>query len=403
MRVAFSIILFLFMGHAFAEITSEFSGNLEVQTRHSKNNKEAKKSPLFQDWDEENFNLVYGNINGKVEFANSRIEANWFGRYSESDLYDPKPTILGPRDPYLATQIFTFPNKLVARDLFKLQHVDQSGDHQFESILNKLYYEWESEQNRFMAGRIYINYGLGEIFNPINPFNQPTGLTAISQVAQGNDGMSFTFFLSEKHTVQFLLLGDKSLDKYDGEIDKTLWAHGEYQYSDKLQLDYVIGEDQERHKVGGQASYQFEESLVFTQLLYQTQNVKNKPSNNLWDILLGYDEQLTSKWHIRLEGGYQKSNRFINPQAFERFLPTEYFVALANVYEVHPLFKVNGTIINDVKSGFSYFIAKGTYSFIENMELELFGFTPVSKGDEADNLAQKLVTSDIGLALRGFF
>lgn len=403
MRTVFFLSLIAFAWSAFAEVTSEFSGNLEVQTRHSKNNKEAKKSPLFQDWDEENFNLVYGNLNGKIEFGTSRIEANWFGRYSQSDLYDPKPTVLGPRDPYLATQIFTFPNKLVARDLFKLQHVDQSGDHQFESILNKLYYEWESEQNRFMAGRIYINYGLGEIFNPINPFNQPTGLTAISQVAQGNDGMSFTFFLSEKHTVQFLLLGDKSLDDYDGEIDKTLWAHGEYQYSDKLQFDYVIGEDQERHKVGGQASYQFEESLVFTQLLYQTQNVKNKPSNNLWDILLGYDEQLTSKWHIRFEGGYQKSNRFINPQAFERFLPTEYFLALANVYEVHPLFKVNGTIINDVKSGFSYFIAKGTYSFIENMELELFGFTPVSKGDEADNIAQKLVTTDVGLALRGFF
>lgn len=403
MRSAFFIILLVFVSHVSAEVTSEFSGNLEVQTRHSKNNREAKKSPLFQDWDEENFNLIYGNINGKLEFANSRIEANWFGRYSESDLYDPKPTILGPRDPYLATQIFTFPRKLVARDLFKLQHVDQSGDHQFESILNKLYYEWESEQNRFMAGRMYINYGLGEIFNPINPFNQPTGLTAISQVAQGNDGMSFTFFLSEKHTVQFLLLGDKSNDNYDGDIDKTLWAHGEYQYSDKMQLDYVIGEDQERHKVGGQVSYQFEDSLVFTQLLYQTQNVKNKPSNNLWDILLGYDEQLTSKWHIRFEGGYQKSNRFVSAQNFERFLPTEYFIALANVYEVHPLFKVNGTIINDVKSGFSYFIAKGTYSFIENMELEVFGFTPVSKGDEADNLAQKLVTTDVGLALRGFF
>lgn len=385
-----------------AEITTEFSGNIEAQTRYSKNNKEAKKSPLFQDWENESFNLLYGNINGKVEFGTSRIEANWFGRYSQSDLYDPKPTALGARDPYLATQIFTFPNKLVARDLFKLQHIDQSGDHQFESILNKLYYEWESEQNRFMGGRIYINYGLGEIFNPINPFNQPTGLTAISQVAQGNDGFSFTFFLSEKHTVQFLLLGDKSLDD-DGQIDKTIWAHGEYQYSDKMQLDYVVGEDQERHKIGGQVSYQLEEALVFTQLLYQTQNVKNKPSNNLWDILFGYDEQMTSKWHLRFEGGYQKSNRFTDTQKFERFLPTEYFLALSNIYELHPLVKINGTIINDIKSGFNYFIAKGTYSFYENMELELFGFTPVSKGDEADNLAQKLVTKDIGLAIRGFF
>lgn len=402
-RMGVFLIGILSTALAAAEVNTEFSGNIEGQIRHSTNNREAKKSPLFQDWDSETFNLIYGNLNGKVEMGDSRFEANWFGRYSQSDLYDPEPTALGPRDPYLATEIFTFPKRLVARDLFKLQHVDQNDDHKTESILNKFYYEWDYGEHRFMAGRMYVNYGLGEIFNPINPFNQPTGLTAISQVAQGNDGMSFTFFVDEKHTVQFLLLGDKSFKGYDGEITKTVWAHGEYQYSDKLQLDYVIGEDQERHKLGGQASYQLEEALVFTQVLYQTQNVKNEPSNNLWDALLGYDQQMTNKWHVRFEGGYQKRNRFVSAQTFERFLPTEYFAALANVYELHPLVKVSGTVINDIKSGFTYFIAKGTYNILQNTEVEIFGFTPVAKGDEADNVAQKLVTTDVGIALRGFF
>jgi len=88
----------LLASSAFAYET-EFSGNLEGQLRHAKNNDEAKDAPLFQEWDNENFYLLYGNINGKVEFDNSRLEGNWFVRYSQSDLYDPKP--IGPveRDP----------------------------------------------------------------------------------------------------------------------------------------------------------------------------------------------------------------------------------------------------------------------------------------------------------------
>jgi hypothetical protein len=400
----FFAMAFLCVSSAFA-VEVDISGNVEGQLRHAKNNDQAKESPLFETWNNENFYLVYGNLNGKLELGDSRVEANWFVRYGQSDLYDsdPYPAPGVNRESYAATRIYTFPNRLVARDLFQLQHIDQEGNQQTESVLNKLYYEWDYEEHRFMIGRMYVNYGLGEIFNPLNPFNQPTALTSISQVAQGNDGLSFTVFVNENHSVQFLILGDKRIEGYDGDISKTLWAHGEYNHSDKLQLDYVIGEDQARHKLGGQVSYLFEDAMVFSQLLYQTQNVRNEPSNNLWDILLGYDEQLTNKWHLRFEGGYQKKNRYQDENDFERFLPTEYFAALANVYEIHPLVKVSGTIINDIKSGFSYFIAKGTYSVTKSTELEAFGFTPVSKGDETDNLAQRLVTTDVGVSLRVFF
>ena len=395
MKIFSLLLLFLASSPLWSKVNTELSGNIEGQMRHAKNNPEAKED-LLQNWDNENFYLIYGNLNGKVEFLNSRIEANWFARHSRSELYDPTP--------YAATTIFTFPNRLVARDLFKLQSKNQRDDHLNESVLNKIYYEWDYEEHRFMIGRMYINYGQGEIFNPINPFNQPTGLTSISQVAQGNDGVSFTFFLSDIHTIQFLLLGDKSYHDYEGQISKTLWARGEYQATDNLQLDYVVGEDQERHKLGGQISYQLQDAMIFSQVLYQTQNVKNKPSNNLWDILLGYDQQMNAKWHVRIESGYQKENRFANINSFgERFLPTEYFAAFANIYEIHPLVKLSGTIINDIKSGFTYFVGKSTYNITNDVEVEVFGYTPIAKGDAADNVAQKLVTTDIGLALRAFF
>ncbi len=399
----FLLIFLVFVTYSALAMESEFSGNIEGQIRNSTNNSEAKDAPLFQDWNRENFYLLYGNLHGKVEFGESRIEANWFARYSESNLYEPAP--IGPfnRPPYIATGIFTFPNRLVARDIFQMQHIDQSGNHQTESILNKFYYEWDGSDKRFMIGRLYVNYGLGEIFNPINPFNQPTALTSTSQVAQGNDGASFTFFMKDNHLIQFLFLGDKRIENYDGSINKTFWIHGEYQFSDKLQIDYVLGEDQSRNKIGGQASYQFDEALMFFQFLYQTELITPEPSNNLWDLLVGLDQQLTTKWHIRFEGGYQKQDQYASLTTFTRFLPTEYFAALANVYEPHPLVKVSGTIINDIKSGFSYFIAKGTFSVTKSTEIEAFGFSPVSAGDETDNLAQKLVTTDLGIALRTFF
>jgi len=402
MRFYFLFLTLFFIPDAFS-YEKEISGNLEVQSRESWNNQEARND-LLQDWKKESFYLLYGNLNGLIQNDNFKVEANWFLRHSYSNLYNPDFNIFRGNGPYAATQIYTFPNRLVARDVFKLQYDHQQDNYRTESILNKLYFEWNYDSHRVSVGRIYVNYGLGETFNPINPFNQPTGLTAISQVAQGNDGGSIAFFVSDNYTIEFLLLGDKRIEGYDGQIDRTLWIHGEYQASDRLQLDYVIGEDQNRQKAGGQVAYRFDEAMIFTQVLYQSNLINNQPSSNLWDILLGFDQQITSKWHLRTEGGYQKQNKFNSNLNFsDRFLPTEYFVALANVYEIHPLVKLNGTVVNDIKSGFTYAIAKTVYNFKENFEAELFGYVPVAKGDSADNPVQKLVTTDVGLALRCFF
>jgi hypothetical protein len=388
---------------AFSQIKTEFSGNLEVQSRNSWNGDEAKSLNLIndqiptQDWDSENFSLIYGNLNAKVDFSNSRLESNFFARHSKSDLY---------KNNYIAPLIFNFPNKLVAREVFKLQNDQDGSDNKTEYVLNKFYYEWTYGEHRFVAGRIYVNYGIGEIFNPINPFNQPTGLTSISQVAQGNDGLNFTFYKDDKHTIDFYFLGDKSLQGYEGQIDKTMWAHGEYQWSNNLQLDYVIGEDQKRHKVGGQFRYNFEQSMIFLQTLYQTRytdDIDGDQSHHLWDVMLGFDQQVTNKWHVRVEGGHQKKNEFVTSLFNDRFLPSEYFIALMNQYEIHPLVKLGGTIINDVKTGFTYFITRNTYSFAKSSEVELFAYLPMAKGSDIENKAQKLVTTDVGIALRTFF
>jgi len=388
------LVLLSLQGWSQSKIDSEVSGNMEVQGRHSWNNDLAKED-LAQNWDEEDFYLVYGNLNGKLKFKNSKLEANLFGRHSRSDLYEV---------PYLAPIIFTYPNKLVARDVFKLQHIEEGENYRTEYILNKLYYEWDYDENRFMAGRIYINYGLGEVFNPINPFNQPTALTSISQVAQGNDGINFAFFVNEKYTIDFYFLGDKSLEGYEGQIERTLWAHGEYQVTNDFQADFVIGEDQNRHKLGGQLEYSLSEAMLFMQTLYQTDYTDDTESHPLWDVLLGYDQQLTNKFHLRGESGYQKQNRYVTAGSInDRFLPIEYFLAIAAQYEIHPLVQLGGTVVNDLKSGFTYFITKNKIDLGHSTEFEIFAYIPLAKGDTIENPAQKLVTTDVGLALRTFF
>jgi hypothetical protein len=396
MKSFFFLFLVLQSLHGWSQskIGSEVSGNMEVQGRHSWNNDLAKED-LAQNWDEEDFYLIYGNLNGKLKFKNSKLEANLFGRHSRSDLYEA---------PYLAPTIFTYPNKLVARDVFKLQHIEEGENYRTEYILNKLYYEWDYDENRFMAGRIYINYGLGEVFNPINPFNQPTALTSISQVAQGNDGVNFAFFVNEKYTIDFYFLGDKSLEGYEGQIERTLWAHGEYQVTNDFQADFVIGEDQNRHKLGGQLEYSLSEAMLFMQTLYQTDYTDDTESHPLWDVLLGYDQQLTNKLHLRGESGYQKQNRYLTAGSInDRFLPIEYFLAIAAQYEIHPLVQLGGTVVNDIKSGFTYFITKNTIDLGHSTEFEIFAYIPLAKGDTIENPAQKLVTTDVGLALRTFF
>lgn len=375
----------------------EYSGNIEAQTRHLWNQSSAKHSPYNQDWEESNFNMAMANFNTKIEFKESRIEANWFGRYAQSELY---------KDEYLAPRIINFPQKLVARDVFRLDHSRQDGDYQFDSVLNKFFYELDGEDSRFAFGRMFINYGAGEVFNPINPFNQPLGLVSQSNVAQGNDGFKATFFMSDSFTINMYLLGNKRLEDYENQITRTLWLHAEHRLDD-WQFDYVIGEDQKRNKGGGQVSYIINDGMLFFQLLHSSAYINDKPSENILDMLLGYDHQLTSDWHFRTEIGYQEQDDDLlaaNPLALgDRFLPYEKFIAVAQTYQAHPLLKLSATLIYDFETYFTYGLGRASWSVMKDMEWDFFVTSPLTWIEDEDNVIQKFLPTEAGTALRYFF
>jgi hypothetical protein len=380
-----------------SSMKTEIDGNIDAQFRSANNQSDAET--LGQNWSHENFSLLSTNTHAIFSLKNSKLEINWFNRYSQSDLY---------KKDFFATRLMNFPNQTVSRDVFRLSHKKQSQDALFESVLNQAFYEWDYDDSRFAFGRLFINYGQGEIFNPINPFNQPTGLTSQSNVGQGNDGFKVTIFSDPDTTWNFFLIGDKQVKGNDGSIDATTWLHGEFRLSDIWQIDYVLGRDQMRHKTGAQATYQSEESLLFSQVFYQTEIIdKNIPSTHLWDIMLGYDRRLTTDWHIRVEGGHQKTDQYLtigNASQFNsRFLPSEYFVAVANEYQLHSLLKGSATVIHDFKSRFGYGLARLAYSFKESWEVDLFGFAPIYRNGNKIAPIQKLFTSDVGLSVRAFF
>ncbi len=376
----------------------EMSGNLEGQARKLWNQSSAKRFPLEQDWQESQFNVATGNLNLKAEYFDSRVETNIFGRYAQSELY---------QQGYLAPQLINFPRKLVARDVFRLDHSEQEGDSQTDLVINKLYYELNNEDSRFVFGRMYINYGTGEIFNPVNPFNQPLGLTSQSNVAQGNDGFKASFFPSNDSSLNFYLLGNKNLDDYENQITQTLWMHGEWKPGENWQVDYVLGQDQKRNKAGGQLNYIWGDDMVFSQLLYSSAFTTSKPSENLIDALVGYDSQLTAEWHLRLEAGYQEQDDeyiLTNPAlASDRLLPYEWFFAVAQTYEAHPLVKLSATVIHDFKTSFTYGIGRLSWSLVKDVEWDFFVNAPLYWVEEEDNIVQKIFPTEAGTALRVFF
>lgn len=401
-------LLFLFIAlsspHLFAEqsvkmgdLKIEASGNFEAQSRNSWNTSLAQKSPLFQRWKESSFSVLTGNLNLKASFKESRLDSNIFLRQAYSPLY---------QDNYVAPRIMNFPNKLVARDIFRLNYSRQDSDHYTDAVINKLAFEIDGEDSRFIIGRMFVNYGVGEIFNPINPFNQPLGLVGSLNVAQGNDGFKASFFLSERSSLSFFLMGDKQLYGEQDRITRTLWLHWDYQLTDKWQFELVAGEDQKRNKAGLQANYSLDQAMVFMQALYSSEYTDGNESENLWDVMLGYDNQLTTNWHIRFEAGYQETDRELivgnTTELNGRYLPYEYFAALANSYDIHPLIELSATIIHDVKTDYGYGLGRVSWSIVNNCEWDFFVFSPIYHSKDS-NAIQKLITTDVGTALRYFF
>lgn len=400
-----ALVMTLFIGHTQASPTFErgdfkagLQGNLELQTRVSKNSTAARATPLNQNWTDGQFSMAHGNLNFKSQFKESRVEVNWFFRHAQSSLYQEQRKNVN---------LINFPNVLVSRDVFKLQYNRQDKDFQTDSILNSFYYELDGEDSSFLIGRMIINYGSGHFFNPINPFNQPLGLTNQRNIHQASDGMMASFYPSTRSKINFFLLGDKNQEDYENQITRTLWIQGDYKLSEYLRANYVIGEDQRRNKGGGELRYEESSYALFIQALYTSNLINRKPSENLFDVVFGASRKMGERWKLSLETGYQERDRRIstlNALNFEdRLLPYEFFVAPGVEVTLSDRWSSQTHIVYDPKAKFVFGKTRLSWDFSRYTALDFFASAPLSIKREEASLGQRLLTTDVGLALRLMF
>lgn len=390
------LLLMTFSTYALAAFEANFSGNLDAQTKALKNTNMAKD--LGQNWDHKKINLIYSNIKGRVMFRKTAININWFLRYSQSELY---------KKDYVAPRFSVYPNNVVLRDIFKLQKVDEADGAVSESILNEFNYEWGDQETVFHFGRVLVNFGEGYVFNPINPFMLPTAFSTLQNISQGNDGMTFYIQSARDFRIHFYIFGDKQFTDYNGQITRTLMFRGDWDYSDQIHVNYILGEDQKRHKYGFEIRYAFDKGQVFGQAVRNSQRLdKEDPGDKgLFHYLIGYEKDLTNIWTGRLElGKFDVDNTFVKANYAQNFLPQKNFAALINTIELTDIVKVQLNASVDTKSGFSYFHADINHQYAKALQLHAFISGPMSRPKEgAEFSSQRVFAGEFGFGFRSVF
>lgn len=389
-------LLVVFSANSFAIIKSEFSGNLDAQAKKLKNSNTAED--LGQNWDEEDMLLIYSNIRGKIHFRKSTFNINWFLRYSQSDLYEGD---------YVAPRFSVYPNNVILRDIFKLEKIDEADGAVSESILNEFNYEWGDDETVFNVGRIPVTFGEGYVFNPINPFMLPSAFSTLQNINQGNDGMKFYIQSEKDFRIHFYIFGDKQFTDYDGQITRTLMFRGDWDYSDQVHVNYILGEDQKRHKYGFEIRYAFDGGLVFGQAVRNSQRLdKEDPSDNgLFHYVVGYEKDVSHNWTSRLEfGKYDQDNTYVEPNYSQNFLPQKNFVALINSVRMTDLVTVQANASVDPKSGFSYYHMDVNHQHDKTLQFHIFISGPMSRAkDKTQFSAQRVFAGEFGLGFRSVF
>lgn len=392
------VFMFILNSYAYAnnKVRVDLSGNLDAQVKGIKNSEQAKD--FSQNWDEESMKLIYSNVQGKVFFRRSQFNFNWFLRYSHSRLYEKD---------YIAPRFSVYPTNVIARDIFKLEKIDEADGAVSESILNEFNYQWTDSDVTFNVGRIFVDYGEGFVINPINPFMLPTGFSTLENIQQGNDGLKFYIQSDKDFRFHFYIFGDKQFTDYDGQITRTIMFRGDWDYSSQLHVNYILGEDQKRHKYGFELRYAFDQGQIFTQAVRNSQRLdKEDPADNgLFHYLVGYEKDLTGVWTGRLElGKFDVDNTFVEASYAQNFLPQKNFVALVNQLQWSDKLSFGLNASFDPVSSFSYFFTNARYQLDANTQFHIFMSGPMSRAkEEAQYAAQQVFAAEAGAGIRSQF
>jgi hypothetical protein len=369
---------------------------VEYQSKNLSNTDKAQD--LGADWSSESLQQIYGEAGFDYTILENKLEVDTFFRQIKSGLLEDSSA------DNFSNQFY--PLQIVARDVFKMQHSKTNDDSQVDIALHRMTFSWGDEDVAFTAGRMFINYGEGHTINPINPFNHNSNHSNIYGVNQANDGVRIVLKKDSKLKLHLYFFGDKSFTDYDEEITRTVFLRGNWEKSKKTHINYILGEDQKRHKYGAEIKHSFGSGFGFIQLVRISQQVdkQDADSKGLFHSLGGYEFDINQIWTTRLEiGKFEKDEvNPIRPQT--NFLPFESFIALNNLFRVSDNAMVEFNLVNDSESKALFYKFSSTYKMNNWAELRIFlsGLTGEPK-DEIEYASQNFIPAETGLALRGKF
>jgi hypothetical protein len=397
-KLKYILTLFIFSQSLYAvDFDSKIRGTFGLQTKRLENS--ATADDFGQDWEKDDAFVGYANMDVKLEILNSKFDANWFVRHAESDLYDQDKE-------YVAPFYFNFPNRVVSRNVFKTRHIQEGDNSRTESIVNQFIYEWGDQDTSFTVGRMFIEFGEGYFFNPIDPFMLPLALSTLQGVQQGNDGMAFAIDKQSDIVVNLYLLGDRQFTDFDGRITRTIFIHGDWNYSKQTHVNYILGEDQKRHKYGFEIKHNFDQGLIYTQVVRQSQRLDKEEEDDkgLGHFLVGYEKDLTKNLTTRLEFGKHDIDDTFPEAEYERnFLPVEDFVGISNLYRFNDQ---NFAIIQgltDTQTRMLYLQGNFTHRLKKWFEVKVFAKGVVARSKDDDDSAQRTIPREFGMAFQSQF
>lgn len=396
----FTLVLSSFSSNVYSQmIEFDKESVLEAQYKNLSNSDQAKDAG--QDWDSEQLGSVYSNMDFNLKIFEHKFKATWFLRHGSSELF---------ADDRLGLNYHFFPRKVIARDLIKMQYTHETRTTRTESILNRFTYEFGDEEFKFKIGRMYIDWGDGYIANPINPFNLPGFNGGVAKFNQGNDGLEATIQTDDRLRLKIYALQDRSFRDYQDErVTRTFFLHGWWQYKPDTEIQYILGEDNKRHKYGLQVKKSFEKGMAYFQAVRFSQRLDKQEAGEkgLSHFIVGTEYMFIPKLTTRIEFGKQEFAPELNEanHLSTTFIPLKRIMAIANSYQFNDQHSANLVYGLDGNSKFSFLNLDYTFEPRENHELFSRVLAPLSEteADESLGTLQQALATEVTLGYRFFY
>jgi len=357
-----------------------------------------QESSNTDDWKTEKINTFNGQIGFDLNLWGHNINSSVYIRHNESNILNKD---------YVSQSYQIFPETIVARNIFKMNHIHSEDSKYTETILNQFNYQWGDDEAWLTAGRMIIDFGEGFFSNPINPLNINSKYSHQINVNQSNDGLALLLGKNDKLKLHIFLLGDKSYTDYDEKITRTLLLRGDWKINQATHINYILGEDQKRHKYGIELQQKIEENRIgYLQMVKYSQNLENEDPNDpgIFHYLIGYKFDPNPFNNLRLEFG--KTSREINSNEYSQlnYLPFEAYWGVVLTHSFSDQLFVEAGFSQDTDTDFRYYKISSSYIHNKNARFKLFHSAPVKDAEDDPKYAsQAAIPSLTGASIELYF